>query len=352
MTEERKDESSQTSFVKGLSLCTVYILISAALIDFNKYLMNPRRFPHAMALTWMHMALSWGLCLLLYALKPNLYPSMANTEGKRLTLLKWFLPLGALFAVGLYASNQAYMYCSVAFLQFMKEANIVLVFLLSCLIGLQVVNRVRMVVILWIIAGSAMAVHGEVRFVLIGFVIQAISQFAECGKNVMGEYILSGSNMKLDPLTYTMFMAPVCLGVLTVGNVFTWDSEIIPRVMVWWPYLLPNACLAFCLNVTIAVLIKECSAMGFILSGLVKDMFIVSVSSMMFGDIITAQQIVGFTICLAGIFYWSFMRIAPQSSLVIWMNRLLGMPEEENSGIVKLGKEAVPLIQKTANNKV
>merc|ERR1719408_371897 len=113
-----------------------------------------------MALTWMHMALSWGLCLLLYALKPNLYPSMANTEGKKLTLLKWFLPLGALFAIGLYASNQAYLYCSVAFLQFMKEANIVLVFLLSCLVGLQKMSRIAALIVVWILLGSSLCVKG------------------------------------------------------------------------------------------------------------------------------------------------------------------------------------------------
>merc|ERR1719197_2362357 len=105
-----------------------------------------------------------------------------------------------------------------------------------------------------------MAVQGEVRFVLVGFLFQAISQLAECSKNVMGEWLLNGSDVKLDPLTYTMFMAPVCFAVLLIGNIFAWDPEIIPRMIEWWPYLLPNAALAFCLNVSVALLIKECSA--------------------------------------------------------------------------------------------
>merc|ERR1719174_2494027 len=107
-------------------------------------------------------------------------------------------------------------------------------------------------------------------------------------------------------------MAPVCLVVLTIGNYLTWNTEIIPDAMDWWHLLLPNAMLAFALNLCIAVLIKECSAMAFILAGLVKDMFIVSLSSALFGDVITLQQLLGFAICLIGIFYWSFMKICPQ----------------------------------------
>jgi len=48
---------------------------------------------------------------------------------------------------------------------------------------------------------------GEVHFPAIDFVCQAISQCAECGMTVMGvDY-----GLMADPLTYTMFMAPVCL---------------------------------------------------------------------------------------------------------------------------------------------
>merc|ERR1719498_1089177 len=113
--------------------------------------------------------------------------------------------------------------------------------------------------------GSCMAVTGEVKFMLLGFMIQAASQFGECGKNIMQEWILSGSDIKLDPLTYTLFMAPMCLVVLFFGNLFTWDPTILPKLQENWQLLLPNAFLAFSLNVTIAVLIKQTSAMGFIL---------------------------------------------------------------------------------------
>jgi len=83
-----------------------------------------------------------------------------------------------------------------------------------------------------------------------------------------------------------------------------------------WPLLLPNACLAFLLNVSISVLIKEVSAMAFILSGLVKDVIIVAASAAVFGEQVVMNQYIGFTVCLSGVFFWSWSKIAPQSQSV------------------------------------
>merc|ERR1719473_2629343 len=112
----------------------------------------------------------------------------------------------------------------------MKQANITIIYGLSCLTGSQVLDRIKVSVVCWVVMGSCTAVTGEVKFVLLGFLIQAASQLGECGKNILQEWILSGSDIKLDPLTYTLFMAPMCLVVLVIGNIFTWQPEIIPHM--------------------------------------------------------------------------------------------------------------------------
>eukprot|EP00450_Noctiluca_scintillans_P003169 CAMPEP_0194501318 /NCGR_PEP_ID=MMETSP0253-20130528/22472_1 /TAXON_ID=2966 /ORGANISM="Noctiluca scintillans" /LENGTH=47 /DNA_ID= /DNA_START= /DNA_END= /DNA_ORIENTATION= len=44
-----------SSILRPLALCVVYIALSAGLIEYNKFLISPGRFPHAMALTCVHM---------------------------------------------------------------------------------------------------------------------------------------------------------------------------------------------------------------------------------------------------------------------------------------------------------
>ena len=70
---------------------------------------------------------------------------MQQTEGIRLQLLAWSCPLAVRFAVDLFGASVACVYCSPAFLQFMKEGNVMLVFVLSCTVGLQSCTRARFV---------------------------------------------------------------------------------------------------------------------------------------------------------------------------------------------------------------
>jgi len=299
-------------------LASVYIAISAFLISFNKYLMHPSRFPHAMALTSLHMLFSWICLFVLYCFRPSLFPSMVHSKvgpkilGVAADFGRGFVPLGLFFAIGLFASNYAYLYCSVAFLQFMKESNVVLVFCLSAAVGLQSFTRARAIAIAWIISGASMAVTGEIHFSMFGFVVQALSQLGECSKNVLGEWMMTSSSLRLDPLTYTMSMAPMALVPLLIGTSVTFNHGLLNDLYTCRYLLVANAMTAVLLNVLISYFIKSCSSMSFILTGICKDMFIVTASAAVFGDHISSQQLLGFVVCLSGIAAWSSIKLRPE----------------------------------------
>jgi len=333
--------------MRTLGMCTLYIVLSGGLINFNKYLMHKDRFPHPMALTCIHMAAGLLLCSIAYLVRPSAMPGVEKARGHLKQLYFYLVPIGILFAIMLYGSNRAYLYCSVAFLQFMKEANVVLVFTFSALAGLQVFNRQRLFAMGWIIGGSALCVSGDVNFVFVGFLLQAISQLAETARTVVAELVLTGDSFKLDPLSFTLFTAPVCLVVLIIGNIATWKSEVLTDMAIWWPWLIPNACLAFCLNLTIALVIKETSAVGFIVTGVVKDIALVVFSSMLFHDTIVMKQWLSFVLALSGVFFWSFMKVCPDHHVVKTYERMLGVGYGPFPG-APLGKqlpnEATPLM--------
>lgn len=306
----RMDAATLQMVTKVLVVASSYIVASSCLIRFNKFLMHDDRFPYAMALTAIHMLVSFVMCLVYYMLSPSSFPGIANAAGQWKQLLGWFIPIGLSFAASLYTSNQAYLYCNVALLQFMKEGNVILTFLMSWLVGLQQMSKVKAVVIVWIVAGSSMAVSGDLNFVWIGFIFQMISQFAECARVVMGEIVLGGK-LKLDPLSYTMFVAPTCLVVLIIGNAFAWDPKVIVAAGEWWHYLVPNALLAFVLNLIVATCIKELSAIGFILAGVSKDIVVVLFSCLAAGEAITRPQWFSFFATLTGVFCWSYLKVFP-----------------------------------------
>jgi len=323
-------------YSKKFLLCILYIVASAAMIRYNKLLMKKDHFPHALALSAIHMVTCSVLCGVLSLFFPSLFPGLENTKGQRLGLLKWFVPIGCCFAVMLFGSNQAYLYCNVTFLQFMKEANVMLVFVFSCIVGLQTFGRLRCAVIVWVIVGASISVSGEAHFKWLGFIYQAISQLAEVTRMIMGEIVLGGK--KLDPLTYNLFLAPICLIVLIIANAIHWSPGTWADLAETWPLLIGNACLAFLLNVLVASVIKECSAVGFVLAGLTKDIAIVIFSSLAFHENVTQKQAGAFVITIAGVFFWSFIKIYPDSHLVRLLERLLCVPPSPDG-------EKLPLLQ-------
>mmetsp|Transcript_72265 Transcript_72265/g.225323 ORF Transcript_72265/g.225323 Transcript_72265/m.225323 type:complete len:305 (-) Transcript_72265:51-965(-) len=302
--------------------------------------MQDDHFPFAIVLSAIHMLVSSVLCGVLYLVAPSMFPAMESTKGQTASLMKLFLPIGAFFAVMLYGSNQAYRFCSVALLQFMKEANVMIVFLISCAAGLQSMNRVRLALIVWVIAGATISVSGDLKFSLIGIAFQAASQLAECARVVLGEIALSGR--RLDPLTYTSFVAPLCFVVLLVASIFTWEARIVPAMGSCWPLLLMNALVAFALNVLVAAVIKEISAVGFVLTGLTKDILIVVLSCLLFGEPITLTQWSAFAMTLGGVGLWSLMKVSPDALPVQLLERTLCMPPREAA----VDDEKYPLIEK------
>lgn len=306
--------SSETfqNVVQALLIGGTYIPISAGLISFNKYLMTPGRFPHATALTSLHMMVTVSLGMLLYLICPQFYPSMDKARSEITSVVKYLVPIAACFAVALYASNAAYIHCTVAFLQFCKEGNVPLLFFGACLLGLQKCDSTKIIIICIILAGCTMCIHGEIRFSWFGFALQIISQFAEISRNLLAEIVLTGAGLKLDVLTFVTFQAPLALVPLTIATVLHWTPQIGQDFVRMWPLLLCNALLAFILNVMIAIVLKKLSATSFVIIGIIKDVFIVTSSAMIFGDTISTLQQVGFVVTLAGIAAWGHNKIQEQ----------------------------------------
>merc|ERR1719456_522601 len=130
--------------------------------------------------------------------------------------------------------------------------------------------------------------------------------------------LLSSAGRKLDALTYVMLVMPLCALLLAVGmwflTLFPHEHFLVPEwhhVEQFWPHLLANACIAFLLNVVIALFVKHSSAVAFILAGIVKDAMIVAAGAFILNEIITFIQAVGFGLQLAAILLWSMIKTFP-----------------------------------------
>merc|ERR1719456_321682 len=256
------------------------------MIVFNKFLMQEHRFPFSICLVAMHMLTSFVFSLLLVLVCPSLYPTAGpllsgkmvrqteegaagaaatpdrqdtnnkQNKGGVCRVLGPFLPIAMFASISLVAGNEAYRYSSVAFLQMMKEAQVVVVYLLGLLVGLERTFSARHFCTLAFVACSAtIAVYGEVHFRMIGFLLQAGAGLAEAVKVTVANLVMTKGN-KVDPMSLVLFATPVTFLCLLPSLLWLWDPRIPDRLLEWWPYLAVNCCLAFCLNLTIATTLR------------------------------------------------------------------------------------------------
>jgi len=299
-----------------------YVACSSGLIAYNKFLITEERFPYAISLVLIHAIFCSCFAGLLFLVKPSLFPSLSDPAKKVNVdadlILKGALPIALLFSAQLVLSNTAYMHSSLAFLQMMKEANLVLVYTFSLMACLEKFSWRSCGILVFIIFATTMTIHGEVNFSYTGFCIQGVGQLFECCKIVLQAMLLSSAGRKLDALTYVMLVMPLCAVILSAGigilMMFPQEHFLVPsfhHLEQWWPHLLANACVAFLLNVVIALFVKNSSAVAFILAGVCKDAAIVATSMVLLREVVTLVQGIGFGLQLGGILLWSLIKTFP-----------------------------------------
>lgn len=154
---------------------------------------------------------------------------------------------------------------------------------------------------------------GELRFVWVGFLLQLGSQLCESSKLCLQNLFLVGDGLKFDAMSFVLLMSPLCALVLAVKMyLFQFDPMLKERFVIWLPLIALNTLLAFFLNIVIAFFIKNCSAVSFVIAGILKDIIIVLCSSIVFREHVSMMQSVGFFLELTGIFVYGLARTFPE----------------------------------------
>jgi hypothetical protein len=299
-----------------------YIACSACLIAYNKYLINVERFPYATCIVLLHASFCAVASGILYWVMPSLFTSLTDPTKKvavdRSLIFKCALPIAFFFTIQLVMSNTAYLHCSVAFVQMVKEGNLVVIYFLSLAVALERFSLRNVCILAAITCATTLTIHGEINFSRVGFCLQITSQFFECNKIVLQAILLTGAGYKLDALSYVLLVMPFCaillggtMGVLTFFPSPNFQLPTWHDILQWWPHLLANACLACVLNVMIALFIKRSSAVAFMLAGFVKDAMIVTVAAVVLRESISHMQAFGFSLQLTCIGLWSFVKAYP-----------------------------------------
>jgi len=319
---DEKPPSKAAEILHILLLGSAMIVVSSGLIAFNKFLMTDSRFPYALPLVMVHTSFSAIVSVILLRLCPSLFPSLTDPLKKvtidRDLLFGSVLPISCLFSGQLVLSNAALGHASIAFCQFLKEGNIAFIYFLSVMASIEKFRWRSFCVLLCIICATTVTIHGEAKFSTLGLLLRGLSLIFEGSKLVLQTILLSNTGKKLDAFTYLLLMTPMTflllsgsLGVEAMCFPKQLDMPSWHKIAEWAPLILLNAAVAYALNLVMANFCRAVSALGFALTGVIKDVMIVCVGVWVMNETVTGTQALGFTMQVILITNWSMMKMFP-----------------------------------------
>jgi len=255
----------------------------------------------------------------LYLVKPSLFPALTDPDKKIDVDLNFLMtggcPIAVVFSLSLVLSNVAYSHLGLAFIQMIKESNLIWVFILSIVCALEQFKMRNFMIILVAIFAMSLTIEGEMKFSTSGFLIQFTAIICESVRIVLQGVLLQGK--KVDPLSYVLMVSPLCGTLVFAVLLISMGIPDVPsdlevphwaEVWNWAPLLVADAMLAFLLNVSIAVVIKYTSPMSYVMCQLIKDVVAVAISVAILDETVGTVQGLGFVLQLVCVGTWSVVK--------------------------------------------
>ena len=241
-------KSRSWTLIVAVHLVVQWMFFSCAIILYNKYILHTLDFAFPITIVLMHMCFVTACCQLWKRMGWAEVPSVSWVD-----IRMRFMPVAFFFAASLGLSNTAYLFITVAFIQMMKASMPVFVLLVSFILGLEKPTWQLCGWILLIVAGVTTASANEVEFGLFGFIIQIAAIVCEAWRLALTNKVLVTRGLKLAPIPFLYYMAPLCAFCLFVP----WSIMEAPKVFadnciafrkVGGLIFFTNASIAFLLN--------------------------------------------------------------------------------------------------------
>ena len=305
------------SIILNLALASVFIAARGSMIMYNATILK-NYFPYPALLTAGHMVFSGSLSFILVHSSrfglgfitrhlPEDFLSLPENLD-RAKYINSILPIAVLQAVSLMLSNLAYIYISVSLIQMIKASNTVWTYLWGLPLMLNNWNAYTAFNLLIIGGGVALAAFGSIDGTVFGMSIQLVGIIVEALRLALMQVLLQKRGLKLSPITALYYIAPAVVPLLLL--IAALKGEMQALVTKGWNFpiwmMLSNMMLAFSLNFIGLIVIKRMSAVSYVLAGICKDILLVSGASLIFGEMITTQQVIGYGIALLGLGYYNY----------------------------------------------
>ncbi|KAJ7155291.1 hypothetical protein C8R46DRAFT_910761, partial [Mycena filopes] len=271
-------------------IAPVWMALWVGVILFNNHLYNVLDFKFPLTLvTWQLVFVT--IMTQVLQRTTRLLDGMKDAPMNKDLFLRSILPIGVFSGGSLALGNAAYLHMSISYIMAMKAFTPLVVFLVARPVDL---NWKSVISVSIACGGIALTTTGVFIFDPVGFALQGTAIVADALRLVLIESLLHRGNAPVPPLVALHYFAPVC----ALGNLlllpFTEGAAPFRHLARIGPQLfLVNALVAFFLNVAMVYVIDTSGALGFALSGVGKDVLLITVAVVFFAAQVSSLEVAG-----------------------------------------------------------
>lgn len=299
-------------WTRGVFVCVsiiVYLLSLATMTLTVKAVYVNNAYPFPKLVSALHFLFSGLACFVYLSYQRHVHGVVFSPPS--LHQAKLILPVSFFFAVSIGAGNTALVYSNAGFVEMVASCGPLTTAMVCVVFGLGFDTRLVLPV-LFVTSGMILCAWGEITFSWIGFIFAMVSTLTRSTRSVLQQKLLSteGAGHALSPVELLAWMSiPSTVWMLTWSVFSEGTAPYTPLLgengmKITWSVVL--TCInAVCLNLSQFFVLQQLGAVGMIITGNLKGVLLLLGAVAIFGEIFTASQLLGFSIEMAGIFWYN-----------------------------------------------
>ncbi|KAI8375789.1 triose-phosphate transporter family-domain-containing protein [Blakeslea trispora] len=206
-----------------------------------------------------------------------------------------------------------------------KSSTPIWVLLFSFLFGFEKPRFLLVAIIVVMVTGVILTVEGETKYDALGFSLVLTASIVSGLRWSMTQLLLQYENMGINnPIATLYYLSPVMfITMLTLSLIFEHPLEqfqhskhfdTLSHILESLGLMSIGGFLAFAMTLAELYLIKNTNTVTLSVAGISKEIVVIMLSVMIYGDVLTSKNVLGLCVSIIGIIAYNYYKLSKKKS--------------------------------------
>ncbi|KAF9287064.1 Triose-phosphate Transporter [Mortierella alpina] len=313
------------NIASNLSYIAAWYFFSTALSIYNKNLMGKDNWNFNLPLfvSSVHAGLHFVITACLMHFWPDKFDATRSGKGGRITMHSYVtqvVPCAVAAALEICMANASLMYITLSFYTMIKSSTPIWVLVFAFFFGLEKPRMSLILIIAVIVIGVVLTVAGETQFDMTGFILVLFAAVMSGLRWSLTQMLLQKDQLGMDnPIATLYYISPIMFVIMSILSLVIEDPFVAFSSSAFFNDFQTGSLtlmmaagggfLAFAMTVAEFKLIKNTGTVTLSVAGISKEIVVISLSMLIFGDRLTFVNLLGLLVSIGGIMAYNYDKI-------------------------------------------